>query len=63
MKMGYGHFRKALKAGLKASRKIGGSVMVLVGCISSSMTGDSLRIKLSKIWSVSIFSILLISME
>lgn len=41
---------KALKAGLKASRKMGGSVMVLVGLMSSSMMGDILRTNWSKRW-------------
>ena len=63
MKIGYGQRMKALKDGRKANRKIGGSVIVLVGCMSSSMTGAILRMKLSKRCSLSSFSILLTSIE
>ena len=35
---------KALKVGRKASKKMGGSVMLLAGLISSSITGATRRI-------------------
>jgi len=54
---------KALKDGRKANRKIGGSVIVLVGWISSSIIGAILRMKLLKRCSLSSFSILLMSIE
>ena len=63
MKVGQGHLRKDLKLGRKARRKIGGSVMVSVGWISSSITGAIFRMKLSKRWSASRLYILLTSME
>lgn len=63
MKIGYGHFMKDLKVGLKASKNIGGSVTKSVGFINSSITGATLRINLSKIALESIFYILLISIE
>ena len=57
MKIGYGHLTKDLNEGLKASKKIGGSVIESVGWMSYSITGAIFKIKLSNKCSVSRFSI------